>query len=118
MGPPGGAPPPGMGPSPMPPMAIYDEVVISYEVKKPLDQRSTACRRKRCGSTAMRGRFMDSRIVGHERVVPVDELIAMGYDREELPRACAGAIGINEFTHGGAAYATLAGTCRRGSATA
>jgi len=28
--------------------------------------------------------FRDSRIVGHERIVPVDQLIAMGYDREQV----------------------------------
>ena len=99
MGPPGGAPPemggpppgpqpPGpppqqMGPPPMPPVAIYDHVVIAYEVKKPLIKVDAVppeeMRLDRYART-----FKDSRIVGHERVVPVDELIAMGYAREDL----------------------------------
>ena len=105
MGPPGGAPPgmggpppgpqpPGpppqqMGPPPqqmppmMPPVAIYDHVVIAYEVKKPLVKVDAVppeeMRLDRYART-----FKDSRIVGHERVVPVDELIAMGYERSEL----------------------------------
>ena len=90
--PPGGAPPgpmpppgppPGMAAPPMPPIAIYDEVVISYEVKKPLIKVEGVppeeMRLDRYART-----FADSRIVGHERVVAVDELIAMGYKREEL----------------------------------
>ena len=102
MGPPGGAPlgmggpPPGPqppGPPPqqmgppqppmMPPVAIYDHVVIAYEVKKPLVKVDAVppeeMRLDRYART-----FKDSRIVGHERVVPVDELIAMGYERSEL----------------------------------
>ena len=106
MGPPGGAPPGMGGPPPgpatglpggpgppqqspplpppmMPPVAIYDHVVIAYEVKKPLVKVDAVppeeMRLDRYART-----FKDSRIVGHERVVPVDELIAMGYERSEL----------------------------------
>ena len=79
-----GPPPPQMGPPPMmPPVAIYDHVVIAYEVKKPLIKIEGVppeeMRLDRYART-----FKDSRIVGHERVVPVDELIAMGYAREDL----------------------------------
>ena len=52
----------------MPPVAIYDEVVISYEVKKPLIKVEGVppeeMRLDRYART-----FQDSRIVGHERVV-------------------------------------------------
>src|SRR4029077_10045593 len=90
MGPPGGAPP-GMGgpppggpmPPPMPPVAVYDQVVIAYEVKKPLIKVEGVPREEMRLDRYARS-FKDSRIVGHERVVPVDELIAMGYAREDL----------------------------------
>ena len=98
MGPPGGAPPgmggpppgaqpmgppPQMGPPPMPPVAIYDHVVIAYEVKKPLVKVDAVPPEEMRLDRYARS-FRDSRIVGHERVVPVDELIAMGYAREDL----------------------------------
>jgi hypothetical protein len=84
--PPGGAmpppqPPPMMGP--MPPVAIYDEVVIAYEVKKPLIKVEGVPPEEMRLDRYARS-FQDSRIVGHERVVAVDELIAMGYAREDL----------------------------------
>lgn len=81
---PGGAPLPPTAPPPgMPPIAIYDEVVFSFEVAKPLIKVAGVppeeMRFDRYART-----FRDSRIVGHERVVPVDELTAMGYAREDL----------------------------------
>jgi hypothetical protein len=76
---PGGAPPPGA----MPPIAIYDEVVISFEVAKPLIRVAGVppeeMRIDRYART-----FRESRLVGHERIVPVDELTGMGYAREDL----------------------------------
>ena len=88
MGPPGGAPlegnaPPVMGPPPMPPVAIYDHVVIAYEVKKPLVKVEGVPPEEMRLDRYARS-FRESRLVGHERVVPVDELIAMGYAREDL----------------------------------
>ena len=87
-GPPPGAPPPPQmgpppGPPPMPPVAIYDHVVIAYEVKKPLVKVDAVPPEEMRLDRYARS-FRDSRIVGHERVVPVDELIAMGYDRSDL----------------------------------
>jgi hypothetical protein len=87
MGPPGGTQPPGMPPgtamAPMPPPPIYDHVVFRYEVSKPMI--------KVCGVPPEEMRldryartFRESRLVGHERVVPVDELTAMGYKRDDL----------------------------------
>ena len=76
---PGGAPPPGV----MPPIAIYDEVVVSFEVAKPLIKIAGVppeeMRIDRYART-----FRESRLVGHERIVPVDELTGMGYAREDL----------------------------------
>ena len=80
----GAAPPslPAVAPPP-PPSPTYDQVIISYEVAKPLI--------KVCGVPPEEMRldryarsFMTSRLVGHERIVPVDTLVAMGYDREML----------------------------------
>jgi hypothetical protein len=67
----------------MPPPPAFDHVVISYEVSKPII--------KVCGVPPEEMRidryartFRDSRLVGHEKVTPVDELTAMGYKREDL----------------------------------
>ena len=108
MGPPGGAPPgmpggpppgggpmpptgppPGMAPAPpppmgvMPPIAVYDHVAFRFEVAKPLVKVAGVppeeMRIDRYART-----FKESRIVGHERVVPIDELTAMGWAREDL----------------------------------
>ena len=108
MGPPGGAPPgmpggppPGGGPMPppgpppgmappgppamggMPPIAVYDHVAFRFEVAKPLVKVAGVppeeMRVDRYART-----FKESRIVGHERVVPIDELTAMGWEREDL----------------------------------
>jgi hypothetical protein len=81
MGPPGGAP--GTAMTAMPPPPIYDQVIFRFEVSKPMI--------KVCGVPPEEMRldrfartFSESRIVGHERIVPVDELTAMGYKREDL----------------------------------
>ncbi len=86
MGPPGGAPPAGNAPpvmGMMPPPPIYDRVVFQFEVAKPLIKVAGVppeeVRLDRFART-----FRESRIVGHERVVPIDELTAMGWDREDL----------------------------------
>jgi hypothetical protein len=85
VGPPGGQPqppgsPPGMAPPPPPP--IYDKVVIQFEKSKPLIRVAGVppeeMRLDRYART-----FKDSRIIGHERIIPVDELVAMGYDRDD-----------------------------------
>ena len=81
-GPMAGAPPPSLPAAPpQPPPPVYDYAVVSYEVSKPLI--------KICGVPPEEMRldryarsFATSRIVGHERIVPADQLIAMGYDRE------------------------------------
>ena len=82
MGPPGGSLPPGGPPGvPPPPPPIYDKVVIQFEKSKPLIKVAGVppeeMRLDRYART-----FKDSRIIGHERIVPVDQLVAMGYDRE------------------------------------
>ena len=82
MGPMAGAPPPALPPAPpQPPPVTYDYAVVAYEVAKPLI--------KICGVPPEEMRldryarsFATSRLVGHERVVPADQLIAMGYDRD------------------------------------
>jgi hypothetical protein len=95
-GPPGAPPaPPGPPPGPMagaappplpanltqPPPPVYDTVVIEYEISKPLIKVAGVppeeMRLDRYART-----FRESRLIGHERIKPVDELIAMGYDRD------------------------------------
>jgi hypothetical protein len=96
-GPLAGAPPPQMPPQPpMPPPPIYDHVTFEYEVSKPVIKIAGVppeeMRLDRYART-----FRESRIVGHERVIPVDQLIAMGYDRE-LCMQYIQSQQINEFT--------------------
>jgi hypothetical protein len=81
-GPMAGAPPPALPPSlTQPPPPVYDHAVVEYEVSKPLIKAAGVppeeMRLDRYART-----FKDSRLVGHQRIVPVDQLIAMGYDRE------------------------------------
>jgi hypothetical protein len=82
-GPMAGAPPPQMPPPgpPPPPPAVYDHAVIEFEVSKPLIKVAGVppeeMRLDRYART-----FKDSRITGHQRIVAVDQLVAMGYDRE------------------------------------
>jgi hypothetical protein len=83
-GPMAGAPPPALPPGPPPPPPLtYDHAVVEYEVSKPLI--------KICGVPPEEMRldryarsWATSRIVGHERIVAADQLIAMGYDREKI----------------------------------
>ena len=84
-GPPGGSSPPGMAPpgGAMPPIAVYDHVAFRYEVAKPIIKVAGVppeeMRIDRYART-----FKESRLVGHERIVPIDELTGMGYAREDL----------------------------------
>lgn len=89
---PGGLP--NMGPPPPPP--TFDEVIVQFEIDKPLIKIAGVppeeMRLDRYART-----FRDSRIVGHERVVPVDQMIAMGYSREQCMDHLQSQQ-INEFT--------------------
>jgi hypothetical protein len=64
-----------------PQMGTYDEVTFEYQVDKPLIKvmgvPPEEMRLDRYART-----FGTSRIVGHQRVVAIDELVAMGYPRE------------------------------------
>jgi hypothetical protein len=82
-GPMAGAPPPAMAPAgpPPPPPPIYDHVVIEFEVSKPLIKIAGVPPEEMRLDRYARS-FQTSRITGHQRIVPIDQLIAMGYDRE------------------------------------
>jgi hypothetical protein len=77
-GPAPGLPGPAQTPPPPP---VYDHVVIEFEVSKPLIKVAGVppeeMRLDRYART-----FAEGRITGHQRIVPVDQLIAMGYPRE------------------------------------
>ena len=89
---PGGLP--NMGPPPPPP--TFDEVIVQFEIDKPLIKIAGVppeeMRLDRYART-----FRDSRLVGHERVVPIDQMIAMGYSREQCMDHVQSQQ-INEFT--------------------
>ena len=77
------AAPPPLPPSlTQPPPPVYDKAVIEFEVKKPLIRVAGVppeeMRLDRYART-----FSESRIVGHVAIKPVDQLIAMGYDRQK-----------------------------------
>ena len=77
-----GATPPPLPPElTQPPPPVFDHATIEFEVSKPIIKVAGVppeeMRLDRYART-----FRDSRIVGHERIVPVDQLIAMGYDRD------------------------------------
>ena len=84
-----------MGPPPPPP-PMFDEVIVQFEIDKPLIKVAGVppeeMRLDRYART-----WKDSRIVGHERVVPMDQMIAMGYDREQCLEHVQSQ-DINEFT--------------------
>ena len=89
-GPPGGLPPgpmagapmPAMPPAPPPaPPVTLSHAVISYEVSKPLIKVAGVPPEEMRLDRWARS-WATSRLVGHERIVPADQLIAMGYDRE------------------------------------
>ena len=71
-------------------------MIVQFEIDKPLI--------KVCGVPPEEMRldryarnFKESRIVGHERIVPMDQMIGMGWDREKCLEHVQGQ-GINEFT--------------------
>ena len=86
LGPMAGAPTPAGLPSvppPQPPPLTYDHAVVQYELSKPLIKVSGVPPEEMRLDRYARS-FATSRIVGHERIVPADELIAKGYDREMI----------------------------------
>ena len=74
----------------------FDEVIVQFEFDKPLTKVAGVppeeMRLDRYARTCR-----DSRIVGHERVVPMDQMIAMGYEREKCLEHVQSQ-DINEFT--------------------
>jgi hypothetical protein len=81
---------------PDPQTGLFPRVVLEFEVDKPLIKVAGVPPEEMRLDRFARS-FSTSRIVGHERVVPVDELVAMGYDREECLDYLQGPA-INEFT--------------------
>jgi hypothetical protein len=65
-----------------PAMGTYDEVTFSYQVDKPLI-RVMGVPPEEMRLDRYARSFSTSRIVGHERVVAIDELVTMGYPREQ-----------------------------------
>jgi hypothetical protein len=65
-----------------PETGTYDEVVFEYLVDKPVI-RVMGVPPEEMRLDRYARSFSTSRIVGHERVVPIDELTAMGYEREQ-----------------------------------
>ena len=82
--------------SPPPPPTVYDEVIVQFELDKPLVKVACVPPEEMRHDRYARS-FHDSRIVGHERVVPIDQMVAMGYDREECLDHLQSQ-DINEFT--------------------
>jgi hypothetical protein len=81
-GPMAGAPPPALPPALMaPPPPVYDHAVVEFEISKPLI-KATGVPPEEMRLDRYARTFKDSRLVGHQRIVPIDQLIAMGYDRE------------------------------------
>jgi hypothetical protein len=75
---------------------LFPRVVLEFEVDKPIIKvMGVPPEEMRLDRWARS--FQTSRIVGHERVVPIDELVAMGYKREECLDYLQGPA-INEFT--------------------
>jgi hypothetical protein len=66
-----------------PPPPVYNYAVIEYEVSKPLI-RVMGVPPEEMRLDRYARSFKTSRIVGHERIVPADELIGMGYDRDDV----------------------------------
>jgi len=64
-----------------PQMGTYDEVTFRYQVDKPLIKVAGVPPEEMRLDRYARS-FATSRIVGHQRVVAIDELVAMGYPRE------------------------------------
>jgi hypothetical protein len=81
---------------PDPQTGLFPRVVLEFEVDKPIIKVAGVPPEEMRLDRFARS-FSTSRIVGHERIVPVDELVAMGYDREECLDYLQGPA-INEFT--------------------
>ena len=62
----------------MPPIAVYDHVAFRFEVAKPLVKVAGVPPEEMRIDRYARTFQGKSAIVGHERVVPIDELTAMG----------------------------------------
>jgi hypothetical protein len=75
---------------------LFPRVVLEFEVDKPIIKVAGVPPEEMRLDRFARS-FSTSRIVGHERIVPVDELVAMGYDREECLDYLQGQA-TNEFT--------------------
>ena len=67
---------------PDPRTGLFPRVVLEFEVDKPLVKVAGVPPEEMRLDRYARS-FSTSRIVGHERVVPIDELVAMGYTREQ-----------------------------------
>ena len=81
-----GAPPPQMPGPPAPPPGpppVYEEAIVQFELNKPLTKIAGVPPEEMRLDRYARS-FKESRIVGHERVVPIDQMMAMGYPRELL----------------------------------
>ena len=81
---------------PDPATGLFPRVVLEFEVDKPIIKVMGVPPEEMRLDRFARS-FSTSRIVGHERVVPIDELVAMGYEREECLEYLQGPA-INEFT--------------------
>jgi hypothetical protein len=77
-------------------MGTFDEVTFEYQVEKPLIKVAGVPPEEMRLDRYARS-FSTSRIVGHQRIVVIDELTAMGYDRE-LCMEFLQSQNINEFT--------------------
>ena len=66
---------------PPPPPVVLSYAVVQYEVSKPLIKVAGVPPEEMRLDRWARS-WATSRLVGHERIVPADQLIAMGYDRE------------------------------------
>ena len=81
---------------PDPNTGLFPRVVLEFEVDKPIIKVMGVPPEEMRLDRFARS-FSTSRIVGHERVVPIDELVAMGYERELCLDYLQGPA-INEFT--------------------
>ena len=81
---------------PDPNTGLFPRVVLEFEVDKPIIKVAGVPPEEMRLDRFARS-FQTSRIVGHERVVPIDEMVAMGYPREQCVDYLQGQA-TNEFT--------------------
>jgi hypothetical protein len=81
---------------PDPQTGLFPRVVLEFEVDKPIIKIAGVPPEEMRLDRFARS-FSTSRIVGHERVVPIDELVGMGYEREQCIDYLQGQA-INEYT--------------------